>query len=135
MQWEDRGTTTQGTADIDKEKDITGPSIKPLQLKQEKLKLFLEPTEQAISDGMYVKKCLGVIEKSNYIYKAVLIWRSRPLNQRTAVLFWPFFTAAHKKQRLKLLQGNNEQVNSVMLQKTAKDMALKISELKQYTDR
>ena len=75
------------------------------------MKLFLQDTEQAISDGMYIKKCLGVIEKSNYINKAVLIWRAQPLVDRTVALLWPFITAAHKKQRLKLCQGNNEQAS------------------------
>ena len=82
-------------ADLDKEVDITGQSIKPFRLKQEKLKLFLEDTEQAISNGMYIKKCLGVIKKSNYINKDVLKWRALPLNQRIVVLFWPFFKAGH----------------------------------------
>ena len=128
------GLQNSALPDFDKEVDIIGQSINPFQLKQEKLKLFVEDTEQAISNGMYIKKCLGVIEKSNYINKVVLTWRARPLPQWTGVLFWLFFTAAHKKQRLKLLQGNNEQANSVMLQQEVKDMALKISQLKRYTD-
>ena len=48
---------------LDEEENITGPSIKPFCLKQGKLKIFLQNTEQAISDGMYIKTCLRVIEK------------------------------------------------------------------------
>ena len=84
-------------ADLDKEVDITWQSIKPFRLKQEKLKQFLEDTEQAISNGMYIKKCLWVIKKSNYINKAVLTWRAQPLPDRTIALFWSFFAAAYKK--------------------------------------
>lgn len=43
--------------DLETEVDITGQSIKPFRLRQEKLKLFLEDTEQRITEGMYVKKC------------------------------------------------------------------------------
>ena len=53
---------------------------------------------------------------------------------RTVALFWPFIKAAHKKQRLKLEQGNDEQASSVMLQKQYNDMALKVSQLERYTD-
>ena len=35
---------------------------------------------------------------------------------------------------MKLVQGNDKQANSVMLQKTVKDMVLKISQLERYTD-
>ena len=77
---------------------------------------------------------LRVIEKSNFINKAVLEWRRRALVHRTVALFWPFIKAAHKKQRLKLEQGNDEQANSVMLQKQHNDMALKITQLERFTD-
>ena len=49
--------------DLQEEVDITGPSIIPFRLKQEKLQLFLADTEQAILDGMYIKTCLCVIKK------------------------------------------------------------------------
>ena len=49
--------------DLEEEVDITGSSIIPFRLKQKKLQLFLVNTEQAISDGMYIKTCLRVIEK------------------------------------------------------------------------
>ena len=74
-------------ADLDTEVYITGQSMIPFRLRQEKLKLFLKDTEQRIEDGMYVKKCLGVIERTNYINKAVLSWRAQPLLQRTVALF------------------------------------------------
>ena len=121
-------------ADLDKEVDITGPLIISFRLKQNKLKLFLQDTEQAISDRMYIKKYLRVIKNSNYINKALLTWQAQILANQTVTLFWQFITAAHKKQGLKLRQGNNEQASSVMLQKTVKDMALKFSQLEQYTD-
>ena len=66
--------------DMDEDVDISRPSLKPFQLKQEKLKLFLKPTEQVLPDGIYLKKCLWVIEKFNYINNDVLKWRARPLN-------------------------------------------------------
>ena len=75
--------------------------IKPFQIKCEKLKLFLDLTEQALPNSIYIKKCLRVIEQSNYINKDVLKWRAEPLIQRTVALFWSFFKIAHKKQRLK----------------------------------
>ena len=114
--------------------DITGLSIISFQLKQGKLQLSLVDMEQAISDGMYIKTCLRVIKKTNYINKAVLAWRRRTLVDCTIALFWPFITEAHKKQQLKLEQGNNKQARSVMLQKTVKDMALKINHLERYTN-
>lgn len=120
--------------DMDEEVDISRPSIKLFQLKQEKLKIILEPTEQAISDGMYIRKCLEVIERFNYINKDVLKCRAWSLNQRTIALFWLFFIWGHAKQRLKNLQ-RNDQANSVMLQKAVNNMSLKISKLKRYTDR
>ena len=120
--------------DLKAEADFTGQSIKPFRLRQKKLKLFLEDTEQKITEGTYIKKTLGVIERSNFINKSVLVWKARALNQRTISLFWPFFTAAHKKQRLKLLQGNTEQVISVMMEKKMTNIALQIGRLKRYTD-
>ena len=39
-------------ADLEEEVDLTGPSITPFRLKQEKLLLFLLDTEQAIPIGM-----------------------------------------------------------------------------------
>ena len=83
---------------------------------------------------MYIVTCLRVIEKSNFINKSVLEWRRRPQATRTVAFFWPFFTAAHKKQRLKLEQGNDEQASSVMLQKQYNDMALKVGQLERSTD-
>ena len=62
--------------DLDAEVDFTGQLIKPFQLRQDKLKLFLKDTEQRITEGMYVKKCLGVIERTNFINKSVLAWRA-----------------------------------------------------------
>ena len=121
--------------DLEEEVDLTGPSIIPYRLKQEKLLLFLSDTEQAISNGMYIKTYLRVIERTNYINKAVLAWRRRTLPDRTVAFFWSFITEAHKKQRLKLEQGSDEQAKSVMLQNTVKDMALKISQLERYTNR
>ena len=38
--------------DMEEKEVITGLSIKLFQLTQEKLKLFLEPTEKAISDSI-----------------------------------------------------------------------------------
>ena len=97
------------------------------------MKLFLEDTEQKINDGTYIKKTLGVIERSNYINKDVLKWRRRALCDRTIATFWPFFKEAHKKHKLKLLQGGDEQANSVM-QSTLNDYALQIMRLEKYTD-
>ena len=121
-------------ADMEEEVDLTGPSITLFRLKQEKLLLFLSDTEQAVPIGRYIVICLRVIEKSNFINKAILNWRRRLLADRTITLFWPFIKAAHKKQRLKLEQGNDEQANSVMLQKQYNDMALKVSQLERFTD-
>ena len=120
--------------ELKEEVNLTGPTIISFRLKQEKLLLFLADIEQAILNGMYIKTCLRVIEKTNYINKTVLAWRRRPLPTCTVALFWPFITEEHKKQRLKLEQGSDEQANIVMLQNTVKDMALKISQLKRYTD-
>ena len=101
--------------DMEKEVDLTGPSITPNYLKQKKQLLFLLDTEQAVPVGQYIVICLRVIEKSNFINKAVLKWRRQAVADRSVALFWPFFKAAHKKERLKLEQGNDEQENSVML--------------------
>ena len=84
-------------ADLEEEVDLTGPSITPFRLKQEKLLLFLFNTEQAVPIGMYIVTCLRDIEKSNFINKSVLEWRRRPQGMRTVALFWPFIKAAHKK--------------------------------------
>ena len=119
--------------DLEEEVDLTSPSMIPFRLKQEKLLLFLLDTEQAILNGMYIKTCLRVIERTNYINKAVFAWRRCILPNCTVALFWPFIKA-YKKQRLKLEQGSDEQANSVMLQNTVKDMTLKISQLERYTD-
>ena len=100
--------------DMEEGVDLTGPSITPFRLKQEKLLLFLSDTEQAVPVGRYIVICLQVIEKSNFINKAVLAWRRRDAADRTVALFWPFIREAHKKQRLKLEHGNDEQANSVM---------------------
>ena len=121
-------------ADLEEEMNLTCPSIISFRLKQEKLLLFLSDTEQAVPIGMYIVTCLCVIKKSNFINKSVLEWRRRPQRLRTVALFWPFIKAAHKKQRLKLEQGNDEQANSVMLQKQYNDIALKVSQLERYTD-
>ena len=77
---------------------------------------------------------LWVIEKSSFINKAILEWRWRPQADQTVALFWPFIKVAHKKQRLKLEQENDEQASSVMLQKQYNDMALKVSQFKRFTD-
>ena len=74
-------------ADLEEEVDIVGPSIILFRLKQEKLLLFLLDTEQAIPIGMYIKTCLRVIERTNYINKAVLEWRRRTQATRTVALF------------------------------------------------
>ena len=113
--------------DMEEPVDLTGPSITPYRLKQEKLLRFLSDTEQAIPPERYIVIFLRVMEKANFINKAVLEWRRRDVANRTVALFWPFFKAAHKKQRLKLEQGNDEQANSVMMQKNYNDMALKIT--------
>ena len=78
--------------------------------------------------------CLRVNKKSIFINKSVLECRRRQQGMRIVVLFWPFIKVAHKKQRLKLEQGNDEQANSVMLQKQYNNMALKVSQLEQFTD-
>ena len=122
-------------ADLEEEVDVTGPSIIPFCLKQEKFLLFLSDTEQAILNIMYIKTCLRVIERTNYVNKAVLAWRRQTEATRTVALFWPFIREAHTKQRLKLEQERDEQANSVMLQKQYKEIALKISQLERYTDR
>ena len=93
-------------------------------IRQEKLKLLLHDTEQRIPEGTYIKKTLGVIENSNYINKDVLKWRRRPLVEQTIALFWPYFKDAHKKQKLKLQQGNDEQASSVMMQKKMSEFAM-----------
>ena len=54
--------------------------------------------------------------------------RARPLAQPTVVLFWLYFKDAHKRQRAKDKQGN-EEANSVMQQ-----MANKIESLKHLTN-
>ena len=59
-------------AELEEEVDLPGPSIIPFRFKQEKLLLFLSDTEQTIPIGMYIVKCLRVIEKSNFINKSVL---------------------------------------------------------------
>ena len=83
--------------DLEADYDMTTQSIKHLQIRQEKLKLFLDDTEQRINDWTYVKKTLGVIENSNYINKDVLKWRRRALVDQTITNFWDFFKEAHKK--------------------------------------
>ena len=120
--------------DLEEEVDLTGPSITLFRFNQEKLLLFLSDTEQAIPIGMYIVTCLCVIEKSNIINKSVLEWRQRQRALQTFALFWPFIKAAHKKQRLKLEQRNDEQESSVMLQKQYNDMALKVNQLEQFTN-
>ena len=120
--------------DMEDPVDLTGPSINPFRLRLEKLLLFLSDTEQSVLVGRYIVIYLQVIEKSNFINKVVLAWRRRDAADRTIALFWPFIKEAHKKQRLKLTQGNDEQANSVMQQKKLQDMALKITQLKRYAD-
>ena len=87
---------------------LTTNNVKLLKIRQEKWKLFLASTEQAVNDGTYIKKTLGVIEKANFLNKDVLKWRHKALVDRTVANFWPFFKDAHKKQKLKLLQGGDE---------------------------
>ena len=120
--------------DLEADYDMTTNSIKHLKIRQEKLKLFLEDTEQKINEGTYIKKTLGVIEKSHYIDKDVLKWRRRALVDRTIANFWTFFKEAHKRQKLKLLQGSDDQANSVMMQSKINDYALQIHRLEKYTD-
>ena len=120
--------------DLEDDYDMTTNNMKLLKIRQEKLKFFLHDTEQRINDGTYIKKTLGVIKKSNYINKDVLKWRRRALADRTIAHFWPFFKEAHKKQKLKLLQGGDEQANSVMLQSKMNDYASQIMRLKKYTN-
>ena len=57
---------------LEEEVDLTGSSITPFRLKQEKLLLFFSDTEQAVPIGIYIVTCLRVIEKSNSINKSVL---------------------------------------------------------------
>ena len=83
--------------DLEEDVNISGPSIRTFKIKWDKLRLFFEDIEQAVSDGIYIKKRLGVIERSNYINKKVLKWRARTLAQRTLVLLWPYFKDAHTK--------------------------------------
>ena len=106
--------------------DMTTQSIKHLRIRQEKLKLFLHDTEQRIPEGTYIKKTLGVIENSNYINKDVLKWRRRPLVDQTIADFWTFFKEVHKKQKMKLQQGHDEQASSVMIQKQMSDFELQL---------
>lgn len=65
---------------------------------------------------MYIRKCLGVIEKSNYITKDILKGRARPIKQQAIALFYSYFKEAHKKQQLENLQENGL-ANGVMLQR------------------
>ena len=58
--------------DMEEPVDLTGPSINPFGLRQEKLLLFLLTTEQAVPVGQYIVIYLRVIEKYNFINKAVL---------------------------------------------------------------
>ena len=118
---------------LEEDYDMTTNNVKLLRIRQEKWKLFLANTEQAINDGTYIKKTLGVIEKSNYLNKDVLKWRRKPLAERTIINFWPFFKDAHKKQKLKLLQGGDDMANSVM-QNKMENYALQIMQLQKYTD-
>ena len=74
-------------ADLEEEVDLTGPSITPFCLEQEKLLLFLSDMEQAVPIGMYIVTCLQVIKKSNFINKAILEWRRRPQADQTVALF------------------------------------------------
>ena len=121
-------------ADMEDPVDLTGPSITPFRLRQEKLLLFLSDTEQAVPPGRYIVICLSVIEKTNFINKEVREWRRKPIGDRTVALFWPFIKKAHKEKRLKLKQGSDDQANSVMQQKQLQDMALKITQLERYAD-
>ena len=118
---------------LEEDYDMTTNNVKLLRIRQEKWKLFLADTEQAINDGTYIKKTLGVIEKSNYLNKDVLKWRRKVLGDRTIANFWPFFKDAHKKQKLKLLQGGDDQANSVM-QSKMDNYALQLMRLEKYTD-
>ena len=114
--------------------DLTGPSITPFRLRQEKLLLFLSDMEQALTPGRYIVICLSVIEKTNFINKDVREWRRKPVGDRTVTLFWLFIKKAHKEKRLKLAQGSDDQANSVMQQKQLQEMALKITQLERYAD-
>ena len=69
--------------------DLTGPSIMPFRLRQEKLLLLLllSDTEQAVTVGRYIIVCLQVIEQSNFINKAVLAWRRKAAADRIIALF------------------------------------------------
>ena len=121
-------------ADMEDPVDLTGPSITPFRLRQEKLLLFLSDIEQAVTPGQYIVICLSVIEKTMFINKDVREWRQKPVGDRTVALFWPFIKKTHKEKRLKLAQGSDEQANSVMQQNQLQEMALKITQLEQYAD-
>ena len=41
--------------DLEEDSDISRLSIRTFKIKQDKLQLFLEDTEQAVSDGIYIK--------------------------------------------------------------------------------
>ena len=79
-------------ADMEEEVDLTGPSITLYCLKQEKLLLFLSDTGQAVHTGRYIVICLRVIEKFNFINKAILEWSWQDVAERSVSLFWPFET-------------------------------------------
>ena len=74
-------------ADLEEDLNISKPSNRPSKIKQEKLKLFLYNTEQAIPNGIYVKKCIRVIKQFSYINKDVLKLRAQTLNKCTIALF------------------------------------------------
>lgn len=114
---------------MEEDVNIKGLPIRPHKIKQEKLQLFLNDTESAVPNGIYIKKCLGVLKRTIYINKDVLKLRVQPLNQRTVILSWPYLKEAHKKQCVKDKQGNAE-ANSVM-----QLMANKIGALKRLTDK
>ena len=83
--------------DLEEDVNISGASTRTFKIKQDKLQLFLEDTEQAVSDGIYITKYLKVIKQSNFINKDVLKWRVHTLAQQTLALFWPHFKDAHTK--------------------------------------
>ena len=87
----------KAVADLEEEVDLTGQSITPFHLTQEKLLLFLLDTEQVVPAERYIMICLQVIKKSNFINKGVLEWRWEDVGDRTVALFWPFIKAAHKE--------------------------------------
>ena len=97
--------------------NLTGLLMTPFRLRQEELLLFLSDTEQTVTLGRYIVICLSVIEKTNFINKAVLEWRRKAVGDKTDALFWPFIKTAHKEKRLKIAQRSNEQTNNVMQQK------------------